>query len=257
MSDTSHGIDSFANRPIIIFKSHDYTLQLKIGNSGLSPSFGKISHLTHQFSVKSPYQAFCFNRWHHGQIMAMHKHDCLQIYHVIEGEFHVDTGNGWERIPTGHAHILPPGHQHALRTGKTDLHLSITFHTTPDERGLIHRIITAYTQPCILPVTLPAQLHNYLQTSHLLFDELAELMLINLFDTYCLNLLSQTQQGETQIRRQKLLDYLQTHQDQSLTVKQITAHMQMSRTNLQRFCSDQFQCGVRAMHERIRMEVLD
>ena len=223
-------------------------------NSLLSQGFSKLSHQSHRLTVTSPYQAFCYNRWHNGQSMAMHQHDCLQIYHVIEGDLQVDTGDGWQRIMPGHAHILPPGYQHALCTGKTDLHFSITFNTGDDERGLIRRIIAAYPQPGIQSVSLPAQLKDCLQTPRLLFDELTQLWLVHLFDAFCMNLLMQTEQGETEIRKQKLLGYLESKSTQMITVAQITSNTQMSRTNLQRFCAEYFQCGVRTLHERIRIE---
>lgn len=213
-----------------------------------------MSHQSHRFTVDAPYQAFCYNRWHNGQTMAMHQHDCLQIYHVIEGEFQVDTGNGWQRIPPGHAHVLPPGYQHALCTVQTDLHFSITFRKKDDERGLIRRITTAHPQPSITPVSLPAQLQDSLATPRLLFDEMTQLWLIHGFDAYCMNLLTQSEQGETEIRKKKLLDYLESKSTDTLSVNQITEMMQMSRTNLQRFCAEHFQCGARALHERIRIE---
>jgi AraC-like DNA-binding protein len=194
------------------------------------------------------------NRWHNGQTMAMHEHDCLQIYHVIEGEFYVDTGEGWQQILPGHAHILPPGYQHALGTGKTDQHFSITFRKGTDERGLIQRIIAAHAQPHIQMVSMPAQLLDMLQTRRLLFDDMTQLRLIHLFDAYCLNLLVESESGETDNRKQIILGYLESKTTQSLTVDEIAQVAGMSRTNLQRFCSKHFHCGIRALHERMRME---
>ncbi len=213
-----------------------------------------MSHQSHRFTINSPYQAYCFNRWHNGQNMAMHQHDCLQIYHVIEGTFQVNTGDDWQIIPPGHAHILPPGYKHALRTGQTDQHFSITFRSVPDERGMIQRLITAFANPCIEPVALPASLLEYFTSGNLMIDDLSQLQLIHLFDAYCLNLLAQNEQGETEIRKQKLITFLETNYAENLSVQQITKAMEMSRTSLQRFCSTVFHCGVRALHEQIRME---
>lgn len=185
----------------------------------------------------------------------MHEHDCLQIYHAIEGELHVDTGEGWQQIMPGHAHILPPGYRHALRTGKTDLHFSITFRTNhADERGLIQRIICAYAQPCIQMATMPSQLLNMFQTHRLLFDDMTQLRLIHLFDAYCLDLLAESVSGETDNRKQIILEFLESKSTKNLTVDQIAKATGMSRTNLQRFCSTHFHCGIRALHEHIRME---
>ena len=221
----------------------------------MSRIFNKISHQSHRFTVNGPYQAFCINRWHNGQTMAMHEHDCLQIYHAIEGDFFVDTGEGWQQIMPGHAHILPPGYQHALRTGKTDQHFSITFRSNQaDERGLIQRIIAAHTQPNIQMVSMPAQLLDMLQTRKLLFDDMTQLRLIHLFDAFCLNLLAEAVSGETDNRKLVILEFLESKSTQPLTVEQIAHAAGISRTNLQRFCSKYFHCGIRALHEHIRIE---
>lgn len=212
-----------------------------------------MTHYSHQFTVPAPYRAYCCNHWPCGQTMAMHRHDCLQIYHVIAGDFQVDTGDGWQRILPGHAHILPPGFQHALRAGKNDLHFSVTFGTGDDERGLTRRIIAAHPRPGIQLVPLPAHLQNCLRTTGLLLDEMTQLRLILAFDSYCMNLLTQPGQNETEVRKQKLFGYLESKNTETVTVEQIADALHMSRTSLQRFCAEHFHCGIKSLHERVRV----
>lgn len=209
---------------------------------------------SHTFTITSPYQAYCYNSWLPGRGLKKHGHQCLQIFHVLKGDFEVNVGQGWQKIKPGTAHILPPGFSHALRSEKGDTHFSLTFGQRADERGLIQHLCAAFIQPQVQPVTLPSSLQAFLESPPLLFDEMTQLWLVHLFDGYCMNLLTERHQGHTEIRKQQLLSFLETQSTQVLTVEQIAKAMQMSRSSLQRFCAQTFGCGVRSLHERIRIE---
>ena len=103
-------------------------------------------------------------------------------------------------------------------------------------------------------MSFPTALYRYLESLPLLLTEAAELKLINLFDAYCLELLSNPDQDRSASMRQQLLDFLEMNIHLPLTVGQIAEAMSMSRAGLQRFCTAAFGCGAHTLHLRIRME---
>ena len=207
-----------------------------------------------QFTISCPYQAYCCNRWLPGQGLEMHRHDCLQIFHVLQGDFQADTGDGWQQVEPGDAHILTPGSRHALRSQRGDLHFSLTFRTGLDERGLLPQLRVAFAEPCIRTVAVPAGLPTFFETPPVLFNEIDQLRLSHLFDGYVLNLITGPGQSQADKRRQRLLSFLESKSAEALTVEEIAEEMLMSRSALQRFCRDTFGCGARTLHERIRIE---
>lgn len=206
------------------------------------------------FTLRCPYHDYNYRDWPGGRFLQAHCHDYFQLIHVLEGDFAVDTGSGWQVVRPGSVHLLPPGFFHALRTGRGHLQFGLNLVPGDDERGWNRRLLSAFPEPCQIPASLTVALSKYLLAPATLVDELTQLQLIALLDGYCLALLTGRTQSALEREKRRLLEFLEANATVPLNVAEIAAAMQMSRASLQRFCAEVFGCGAAALHERIRIE---
>ncbi len=187
--------------------------------------------------------------------MEVHGHDYLQIIHVVEGDFAVDWGDGWQIVKPGCAHILPGGFSHSLRTTHGHKQFGLNFNTLKDAPTPLHALLCRrFTRPCIQPVEFTTPMRHYLESPPILPDELTQLKIIHMFDSYSLDLLDSLSVRSEIRQKKQLLGFLEENAAEPLTVTEISDAMSMSRASLQRFCAETFNCGVKTLHERIRIE---
>jgi len=209
----------------------------------------------YQFALPCPYHNYNYRNWAPGRWMEPHSHDYLQIIHVVEGDFAVDCGDGWQTVKPGFLHILPAGFTHGLRTRGGHKQFGLNFTPLSTDSNPLHTLLCQrYTRPSIQPAEFSAPLKHYLHSPSILPDELTELKIIHMFDHYCLSLLDSLPQNGAENQKERLLSLLEAHATETLPVSQIAIDMNMSRATLQRFCADTFGCGAHTLHERIRME---
>lgn len=207
-----------------------------------------------ELSIPCPYYNFNYCHWQPGRSLDMHSHPYLQLIHVLQGDFHINVGDGWQTVAPGEVHVLPPGYSHALKTQSGHIQFGLNFRVEADERGWKDRLCTYYPRPYQILFPLPTLLQTFLENPPRLLDEVAELRLIGLLDDYCCGLIRPSHACEEETLKAQLLNFLVLHSDRLLTVEEISRGMKMSRSSLQRFCTKIFQCGARSLQERIRIE---
>ena len=192
-----------------------------------------------------PYHAINHLAWPAGHSMDWHQHNYFQIIHVLSGELEVDWGNGWTVVKANHCHILPPGHEHRLRSIKGHRQFGVNFTNTNDERGLNNALIEQFSEPCIVANPNPP-LND-------VFHEHARVQLAAL-DLYHARLLQQHQTTDPEAaERQRILEIIDAHLQTASDVHAWSEQLHCSRATAQRRCKELFNCGLAQLHEKRRL----
>jgi len=201
--------------------------------------------------LPAPYQNAAFLAWNPGRRMAAHRHDYLQIIHVLDGVMHVDCEAGLLLLRPGEVHCLPPGSWHALHAPGGERQFGINFRAEADERGLLPALIERLSVPCRL---------RYVNGDEILSDirrelhrpEQRPLPLAQALDRYCQGLLESSAPDGAD--GEPLLRLLERHADRAVGVAELAGEFGVSRATLQRRCQRRFACGVGELHERLRLQ---
>ena len=200
----------------------------------------------------APYADWNLHRWPAGRSMARHGHDYLQLIHVISGHLEVDAGRGWVDLHSGDCHLLPPGHDHALRTAHGHRQFGLNFRPGDDTRGVVSALLARYPQPTVFHAALPRGLLRDLQAPYLGLDE-QRLRRGMVLDRYVSLLMDADEADTPRPLEQRLIDHLHRHPDRPLAVVGAARALDTSRSTLQRLCRQRFGCGFGRLHERVRM----
>lgn len=201
----------------------------------------------------APWSDLNFNAWAPGRAMGWHAHAYLQVIHVLEGLLEVDIGTGWKPVRAGHAHVLPPGRSHRLRTIGGQRQFGLNFSATRDERGLLDALLAAFPTPAILALPFAAGWREAMApgAAH---GPLAQLRRCHALEAYGLALLERAAPRPGDDGARRLRDWLHDHADRPLRVTLAARALGMSRTGAQRLCRQRFGCGIAHLHERLRLE---
>ncbi|MDA3961749.1 MAG: AraC family transcriptional regulator [Planctomycetota bacterium] len=198
-----------------------------------------------------PYREFNVHRWPAGRCMAAHSHDFLQFIHVLDGVLEVDTGTGWRAMHPGCCHVLPPSHDHALRTSLGHRQFGLNLAPNDDTRGVAAAVLAAIDGPAFIDTQIPDGLLAALTSDGVPGTD-AALRLGAALDHYVLTVIDGRDHNASE-RGHRLLTLLREHRSCDLSVASMARHLDISRAGLQRLCATRFGCGAAHLHQRIRM----
>ncbi|MDD2709428.1 MAG: AraC family transcriptional regulator [Verrucomicrobiae bacterium] len=184
--------------------------------------------------------------------MKRHRHDFLQMIHVLDGELEIDWGTGWHRVGPETLHVLPPGFAHQLRTQKGHHQFGLNFSQKADERGLLASLLRTFTVPRL--INLPfcrewALLRNQYQR-----DSLHGFRQIHILEDYTISVLEGMRPEKEPSAIRQILGFLKGKLDRAISVSEAAQTLHLSRASLQRMCRRHFESGFAHLHERLRIE---
>jgi AraC-like DNA-binding protein len=202
---------------------------------------------------RTPYSDCAFLSWPSGRSMERHRHEHLQVIHVLDGELHIDWGAGWKVHRAGDVHILPRQCFHRLRT--VGGHRQFGLNCTPqgDERGLLEAMQQAFPEPTTarLPGRDPAlQEISAILPSTSTWDHLRLHMAL---DRYCMALIGRSPMRARTPLEERLQTLLQSRLDAPIAVAALASALGVGRSTLQALARQVYGCGVAHAHERLRL----
>lgn len=201
-------------------------------------------------TLPSPWSDANLARWEPGRSMDRHRHDFLQIIHVLEGVLEIDWGAGWVGVAAGQVHILPPGHPHALRSTRGQAQFGLNAARRDDGRGLLAALCEAVREPLVIDGRgLPV---DAVRAAAAVWPRHRRAHLAVAVDGYALAVLERLAPAPEPVA-QRLHAWLQEHQRVPIAVPIVARRLGTTRATLQRVCRHAFGCGVAALHERMRI----
>jgi AraC-like DNA-binding protein len=182
--------------------------------------------------------------------MDWHRHDFLQLIHVLKGCLEADWGEGWQPLNAGDVHVLPPGVPHRLRAPAG--HQQFGMNCTPqrDERGVLDALLRAFPLPTVLHVPFGQAWSATLCAPT--WTPTGRIRVLSVLDDYALALLACRSAAHPSPK--PLVELLKENLDKPLSVEDIAARLNTSRATLQRLAVKHFGCGVAHLHERLRLD---
>lgn len=210
-----------------------------------------VQDLTNRLSaLPSPWSDANLARWEAGRSMGRHRHDFLQVIHVLEGVLEIDWGAGWVGVTAGQVHILPPGQQHALRSPRGQAQFGLNAARRDDGRGLLTALCDVVREPLVIDGRgLPV---DAVRAAAVAWPRHRLAHLAVAVDSYALALLERLA-PEPEPLAQRLHAWLHEHQRVPIAVPVVARRLGTTRVTLQRVCRQAFGCGVAALHERMRI----
>jgi AraC-like DNA-binding protein len=211
----------------------------------------QVHDLTNRLSaLPSPWSDANLARWEPGRSMERHRHDFLQVIHVVEGVLEIDWGAGWVAVGPGQVHVLPPGHHHALRSPRGQAQFGLNAARRDDGRGLLAALCEVVRAPVVIDGRgLPVDAVRAAATA---WPRHRQAHLAVAVDSYALALLDRLAPAPEPVA-QRLYAWLHEHQCGPIAVPVVARRLGTTRVTLQRACHVAFGCGVSALHERMRI----
>lgn len=201
----------------------------------------------------APWSDFNFDEWKPGFAMAAHRHDFLQVIHVLAGSLEVHWGKGWETLAPGMAHILPPGHPHRLRSPGGHRQFGLNFTRIPDARG----ILAEGLRLCVEPKVLRFPLSKVLEKSLMVWSPGTtwdSLQISHILEGHTLSFFEALRPKEGTKLAERILMALKSRGHGPLSVEEVARSVGVGRATLQRGCREHFGVGVAHLQERLRLE---
>ncbi|GHT98442.1 hypothetical protein FACS1894142_4780 [Spirochaetia bacterium] len=207
--------------------------------------------------MDAPYGEFNFIARPAHWTMDLHRHPFFQFLLVLSGELSVSAGDGKNQalFSRGMASIIPPDVPHSLQSaiGYTQFGINLTA-DAPDD-ALIKILSINVTSP--VEMDIPALLDiipeiedcSRLQTlvSIQKIRNRLEYMLLA-----CVDVLKK--QDSTQAFKEKLMEYLREKISEDLTLEDISRHLSLSPTHVERQTYLEFGCGAIRLFHHLKID---
>jgi len=201
-----------------------------------------------------PFYGFHFLSWEAGHRCDFHKHPYFQVIQVLAGRLEVDWGKGWEPIENKAVHVLPPGFSHRLKTDVGHRQFGMEFFTIDDDvMGLLDGLSRAFPEPAVQPMYFYKSWTETLSVGWPL-DYSARLTVLNTLIDWTVSLIRTKNESHDNTESVRLAELLKTLCRRAINIDEVAQKLHWSGRKAQQVCNLRFACGIRKLHEKIRME---
>jgi AraC-like DNA-binding protein len=207
--------------------------------TGLDAPYGDLN-----FFIRPP-------RWDIGP----HRHSYFQFLLVLSGELSVAAGGTVSILDRGMASLIPPGISHRLESRNGYRQLGINLIDTVPEDPLIKILIVHVTEPVILTAPILLELLPEIEDCSRLQTLVSIQKIRNRLEYIlltCVDMLKK--QDGIQAFREKLMAYLREKLSEPLTLDDISRHLALSATHVERLSYLEFGCGALRLFHRLKID---
>jgi AraC-like DNA-binding protein len=205
--------------------------------------------------LDSPFSDINFLYRSAGWVMPFHQHRYYQFLLVISGDLLIMTEGSESRLERGMVSLIPPNYKHLLRTNNGYRQFGINLINMPAETELLKILQSNITTPCVLDVPellglIPeiedcSRLHTIVSL-HKIRNRL-EYMLLAYID------LLQKRDSE-QVFKEKITVFFRNQICGLITLEDISRHLSMSQTHIERLSYREFGCGAIKLFNRLKID---
>lgn len=201
-----------------------------------------------------PFYSFNFLSWEAGRECDFHKHPYFQVIQVLDGRLEVDWGKGWKPIENNAVHVLPPDYKHRLKTDAGHRQFGMEFFTIDDDvMGLLDGLSKAFPEPAIQPMYFHKSWTEALSVGWPL-DYSARLAVLNTLMDWTVSLIKAENESHDNTESVRLAELLKASSRRAINIDEIAQKLHWSRRKTQQVCKLRFACGIKKLHEKMRME---
>jgi AraC-like DNA-binding protein len=182
-----------------------------------------------------------------------HDHPFYQCIFILEGIVHLTVQGETHTLRAGQFCIIPPRNRHALLTTTGYKQVGINLRSGNDSKGLIELVESSmpefliFDKPDVLEA-LPA-----LMEESRTMTKLSRLKLSHILDGLLLSCAEQAIKGIPRDFKHELLAFLHTKVHQRLSLHEISHHLSISQSHLERLVNHEFGCGVIELFNQLRI----